>query len=171
MRLEPVLMEEVRGRRGVEGDRRVTDVYRIALPDHVEPAHPREPGHAVGGQGASRPPAMRQDAPAREEIVLALSHLDLLTAAADRIDLHHARPPGRRIGRGGGRGRLLHQGEEHRGDDHWFGSVKWPPVPFGLMAVTTLKAGSDVKPSPSMCRFGSSNTKGLSELTWLFAWL
>ena len=112
---------------------------------------------------------MRQYAPAREEIVLALSHLDLLTAAADRIDLHHARPPGRRIGRGGSR--LLHQGEEHRGDDHWFGSVKWPPVPFGLMAVTTLKAGSDVKPSPSMCRFGSSNTKGLSELTWLFAWL
>src|SRR5947199_4956159 len=34
------------------------------------------------------------------EIALALSHLDLLTAAADGIDLHHARAPGGRVGRG-----------------------------------------------------------------------
>ena len=169
MRLEPVLAEEVRGGSGVQGDGRVTDVHQIALPDHVEAAHPGEPGHAVGGQGAPRPPAMRQDPPPGEEIALALSHLDLLTAAADGIDLHHARAPGGRVGRG--RGRLLHQREEHHGGDHWFGSVNFPPVPFGRIAVTTLKSGSDVKPSPSMCRFGSSNTNGLSELTRLCAWL
>jgi len=52
----------------------------------------------------------------------------------------------------------------------WFGSVNFPPVPLGRIAVTTLKSGSDVNPSPSTWRFGSSNTNGLSEVTSFLAW-
>ena len=107
---------------------------------------------------------MSQHAAAREDVGLSLTHLYLLGAASHRVDDHDAGASLGRVPHLGRRG-LLDQCEEHQRDDHWFGSVNWPAVPLMRVAVTTLKSGSEVKPSPSMRRFGSSNTKGLSELT------
>src|SRR2546421_7970345 len=87
--------------------------------------------------------------------------------SSDLIDLDHAGSAARGVG--GGRAWLLEREEQH-GGNHWFGSVNFPPVPLGRIAVTTLKSGSDVNPSPSTWRFGSSNTNGLSELTSFLAW-
>src|SRR5256884_620577 len=83
-------------------------------------------------------------------------------AAQDRVDFHRAGPS---PGCVGGRGGSLDEGDEDHGGHHWFGRVNFPPVPLGRTAVTTLKSGSDVNPSPSMWRVGSSNTNGRSELT------
>src|SRR5438093_1069625 len=169
VRLEPLLVQEIRRIRGVQGEGRVADVHEVPLPDHVEAPDAGEPGHAVSGQGAPRLLAVRQYAAAREHVGLALSHHHLLGPPPDRVDLHDAgAPPGgvRRLGRG-----PLDQREQHERDDHWFGSVNLPPCPLMWVAVTTLKSGSEVKPSPMMWRGGSSNTNGLSELTWFFTWL
>ena len=112
---------------------------------------------------------MRQDSAAGEDVGLALAHFHLLPSPSDRIDIHDARAsPGRVADRGA---RSLGEREQQQRADHWFGSVNLPPVPLGRMAVTTLKSGSDVNPSPAMWRFGSSNTNGLSELTWFLTWL
>src|SRR5881296_278939 len=163
--IEALQSQEVRCALGVERDRRVADVHRALLPDHVEPPDPCEPRHAVGRQRAPRPLAVGEDATAREHVGLPLAHFDLLGLAAHRVDHHRAGPAAGGVG-----GRLLDEGEEEHRGDHWFGSVNFPPVPLGRIAVTTLKSGSDVNPSPSTWRFGSSNTNGLSEVTSFLAW-
>ena len=103
-----------------------------------------------------------QYAAASEHVGLSRPYFDLLRLSADRIDDHLARSAARGVG---GRRRLLDESGEEHGCHHWFGRVNLPPSPVGRMAVTTLNAGSDVKPSPLMCRVGSSKTNGLSELT------
>src|SRR5213082_63068 len=162
MRVEPLLTQEIRRGRRIQRHRRVSDVYRVLLPDHVEAAEAGVPGDAVRLQGAAGAPAVREHAAAREDVRLSLAHLYLLRRATDRVDFYRAGPsPGRVCGRSG----LLDEGDEEHGGHHWFGRVNFPPVPLGRTAVTTLKSGSDVNPSPSMWRVGSSNMKARSELT------
>src|SRR5207245_9258002 len=156
---------EVRCALGVERDRRVAEVPRALLPDHVEPPDPCEPRHAVGRQRAPRPLAVGEDATAREHVGLPLAHFDLLGLAAHRGDHHRAGPAAGGVG-----GRPLDEGEEERRGEDWIGSVNFLPVPLGQIVVTTLESGSDVNRSLSTWRFGSSHTKDLSYVTLFLAW-
>src|SRR5207249_12216790 len=105
---------------------------------------------------------MGQDPAACEVVLLSRANCHLLVVVPNRVDLNHTRPPPCRVSAGDW---LLGEDREECHSHHWFGSVNLPPVPLGRIAVTTLKSGSEGKPSPTMCRVGSSNTKGLSEVT------
>ena len=126
VRVEPLLTQEIRRGRRIQRHRRVSDVYRVLLADHVEAFETGEPGDAVGGERASGALTVGQHATAREHIGLPDAHLDLLRLPSDRVDDDGARSPPGRIG---GRGRLLNEGDEEHGGHHWFGSVKFPPFP------------------------------------------
>src|SRR5207253_5816536 len=163
--LESLLSEVVRCRRRVQGERRVADVDDVTLADHIEPLDAREPGDAVGGQRRARALAVRQHATAGEHIRFLSPHLDPLPLPAHGIDQDLARPAACRVRWCRG---LLVEGDDKHCGHHWFGRVNVPPLPTGLITVTTLKSGSDVNPCPMMCcPPGSSKTNIWSELTWL----
>jgi hypothetical protein len=126
VRIEPLLADKVRRRRGVKGEGGVAD---FDAAQEVEPSHPREPGEAVGGEGAVRALAVGPNAAAGEQVGLPPPHLDLPPGMADRVDHHLARTtsPGVTSGgrgerggryRRGGRGRLLDEGEGEHSQRH-----------------------------------------------------
>src|SRR2546429_6787400 len=49
MRVEPLLTREIRRGRRIQRHRRVSDVYRVLLADHVEAAEAGKQGYAIGG--------------------------------------------------------------------------------------------------------------------------